>query len=266
MFDRTKTADIQQLLVHWNSVPLGRLINLLGPGYRYGYIGTEDRTMWPLIMPGAIVQIDEHLKQIRPGPWHTEIERPIYFLETRAGYACGWCAVHGADIILQPHPLSTGSVHILRSGKDVDVLGQVVAVAMRLDLFARKILLIDDSRFMRVTAERILSAAGYILKTASDAEEGLRLAREIRPDLVLLDMILPKAPGREVLRHLKNDPATKAIPVIVLTALSERDQQELLAEGAAAYFEKSSKLLDDDASGLIATVRRVLAKTMPSDK
>lgn len=132
MFDLTKTRDIQKLVVQWGNAPLANLINLLGPGYRYGYIGTEDQTMYPLIMPGAIVQIDEHRRRIVPGPWHRMIERPIYFLETRTGFACAWCVVQGANIILQPHPLSTEPVRVLRLNKEADVLGQVVGVAMRL--------------------------------------------------------------------------------------------------------------------------------------
>jgi CheY-like chemotaxis protein len=260
MFNHTKTMDIQQFLLKWSNIPLANLLKLLGPGYRYGYIGTEDRTMWPLIMPGAIVQIDERHKKIMSGPWRAEIERPIYFLETRSGYACGWCAVRGTSVILQPHPVSPEAAKIFRLGKDVEVVGQVVAIAMRLNLFPPKILLIDDSRFVRVAAERALSAAGYILTTASDGEEGLRLARETRPDLVMLDMILPKVSGREVLRQLKNDASVKDIPVIILTAKSDADQPELFAEGAAAYFEKSPHILDDEAAGLLAIVERVLGR------
>jgi CheY-like chemotaxis protein len=131
---------------------------------------------------------------------------------------------------------------------------------------SRKILLIDDSQFMRVAIDRILTAAGYIVKTAGDGGEGLQMAREMRPDLVLLDMMLPKTPGLAVLRALKNDPAMANIPVVVLTVLSERNRKELLAEGAAAYLEKSDQLLDEDAAALIKTVGRVLAKTIASNK
>ena len=119
---------------------------------------------------------------------------------------------------------------------------------------------------MRVAINRALTAAGYVVKTASDGEEGLRLALETRPDLVLLDMMLPKTPGPEVLRALKKDPATKDTPVIVLTALSGRNKKKLLSEGAAAYLEKSDKLLDNDAAPLIAAVERVLGKTGAPDK
>ena len=91
--------------------------------------------MYPLITPGAIVQIDERRKRIVSGPWHRESERPIYFLETRDGFACSWCSLEDGNMILQPHPLSPELMRILPLN-DVDVIGQVVAVAMRLDTFA----------------------------------------------------------------------------------------------------------------------------------
>ena len=135
MFDPEITADIQSLLMELSSVPLGNLLGAIRPGYRYAHIGTKDRMMYPLITPGAIVQIDERRKRISSGPWHREFERPIYFLEARGGFACCWCAVEDGKMILQPHPLSPECARILRL-KDVEVVGQVVAVAMRLTTFA----------------------------------------------------------------------------------------------------------------------------------
>ena len=111
------------------------LIGSIGSGYRYGYIGMKDRTMYPLITPGAIVQIAEKRKQIVRGPWHHESERPIYLLEMRTGFACCWCAVEDGNIILQPHPLSPSHMLLLPLN-DVDAMGQVFAVAMRLNVFA----------------------------------------------------------------------------------------------------------------------------------
>jgi hypothetical protein len=94
--------------------------------------------MYPLITPGAIVQIDERRKRIVSGPWRRESERPIYFLETHAGFACCWCAVENGSIILQPHPLSPERIRLLPLD-EVDVIGQVVAVSMRLDSFAEPV-------------------------------------------------------------------------------------------------------------------------------
>jgi hypothetical protein len=135
MFDPEITTDIQSFVLGLSSVPLGKLIGSSESSYRYGYIGTKDRTMYPLITPGAIVQVDERRKQIVCGPWLQQSERPIYFLEMRTGFTCCWCAMEGGNLILQPHPLSPEHVRIV-SLIDVDVIGQVVAVAMRLDMAA----------------------------------------------------------------------------------------------------------------------------------
>lgn len=83
-------------------------------------------------MPGAIVLIDEQCKRILPGPWRRESERPIYFLQTRGGYVCCWCARERR--ILQPHHLSPEPLRIV-DAEQTDIVGQVVGVAMRFDSF-----------------------------------------------------------------------------------------------------------------------------------
>ena len=127
----------------------------------------------------------------------------------------------------------------------------------------RKILVIDDSEFIRSALDRILSAAGYSVTSASDGDEGFQKALEIRPDLILLDMMIPNTPGMEVLRALKQVPPTMNTPIIVLTAFSERNKKRILAEGAAAYLEKSDKLLENDGAVLIEALGRALAEKTP---
>lgn len=129
-------------------------MTLLGPGLRYGYIGTEDRTMYPLIMPGSIVQIDEQKKRIALGQWQNEFERPIYFLETHDGYTCCWCTRQAGVLILQPHPRSTEPARILRLGQDVEVIGQVVGIAMRLVVDLRQLVFESEENPGRSGAER----------------------------------------------------------------------------------------------------------------
>ena len=128
----------------------------------------------------------------------------------------------------------------------------------------REILLIEDSKFMRVAVQRALSGAGYTVHTANHGEAGLRAARETRPDLIVLDLVLPTISGLDVLKALKRDAITKSIPVIVLAALSEPTKEELLNEGAAACVEKSDKLLENDSVALIHTVTQVLGKAKAS--
>jgi len=123
-----------------------------------------------------------------------------------------------------------------------------------------KILLVEDSRFLRRANERALEKAGYVVLTAADGEEALKIAQEAIPNLILLDMMLPKLSGLEVLRALKQGAATKGIPVIILTGLSERNKEKLLQEGAISYLEKSETLLEKDSAVLIQAVVRVLGK------
>ena len=87
----------------------------------------------------------------------------------------------------------------------------------------KKILLIDDTPDILLVVSRRLQGWGYEALTAPSGEEGLRLAQAHHPDLILLDVMMPKMKGRDVCAHLKADPATAAIPVIFLTALGLAD-------------------------------------------
>ena len=120
---------------------------------------------------------------------------------------------------------------------------------------AWRILLAEDDRFLRKAAEATLRQNGFTVLTAVDGEEALRLARAEAPDLVLLDLIMPKMQGFEVLRTLKQDPATAGIPVIVLSNLGQdSDVQRALEAGAAAYLIKANLPLHD----LVLRVRATL--------
>jgi len=121
-----------------------------------------------------------------------------------------------------------------------------------------KVLLVDDSKFLRMANERALSRAGYEVSTAADGEEALKVANDKLPDIILLDMLLPKISGPDVLKALKASPATRDIPVIVLSSLSQKNEEKLLNEGAAAYFEKSTLELDKSSDRLAATIETVL--------
>jgi CheY-like chemotaxis protein len=121
---------------------------------------------------------------------------------------------------------------------------------------AYRILLAEDDRFLRKAAEATLRRAGNTVLTAADGEEALSKARLERPDLVLLDLIMPKLQGFEVLRRLKEDPVTAAIPVVVMSNLGqEHDVQRALAAGAAAYYIKANISLHDLAGRVDALLR-----------
>lgn len=101
----------------------------------------------------------------------------------------------------------------------------------------RQILIVDDYPGARYLRSRILNDAGYEVVEASGGEEALRLATQVHPALVLLDVNLPDISGTEVCNRLKHDPATADIPVIQITGawLSEEARQRGMASGADAY-------------------------------
>jgi CheY-like chemotaxis protein len=107
------------------------------------------------------------------------------------------------------------------------------------------ILVVDDNRQLQIAFKKILTSAGYRVQLASDGEEGLRMAQNSMPDIIVLDMLLPKLGGVEVLRSLKSDKATEQIPVIALSGLPNSNEAKLLREGAVSYLEKS-RLGDSD--------------------
>jgi CheY-like chemotaxis protein len=109
------------------------------------------------------------------------------------------------------------------------------------------VLLVEDSKVQKLAYERILHKAGHLVINAGDGEEAVRVAQEESPDLILLDMLLPKLSGPEVLHALKQDPTTARIPVMVLSGLPQCNEAKLRFEGAASYFEKSR--LVDSVSG-----------------
>ena len=123
-----------------------------------------------------------------------------------------------------------------------------------------KILIVDDSRFLRIATERALVKAGHTVITAAEGEEGLRLAQERKPDLVVPDMLLPKLSGPEVLRALRKDAEAACIPVMVLTSLPQCNEHKLIKEGATSYFAKSELMLDKGTTLFADAVERMLLK------
>jgi CheY-like chemotaxis protein len=118
------------------------------------------------------------------------------------------------------------------------------------------ILLADDSILLRAANAAILTRAGYKVLTAGDGEEALQVVRQHRPDLVILDLMMPKLGGEQVLQALRKDAMTKYIPVIVLTSLYQKNEQRLRQAGASVFIEKSRLL--DKPQGLVDTVVQVL--------
>jgi DNA-binding response OmpR family regulator len=110
----------------------------------------------------------------------------------------------------------------------------------------KRILLVEDDRFLRRACEATLRQRGFTVIAATDGEEGLRLARSGAPDLILLDLLMPRLPGIAVLRALKADATTKDIPVLILSNSSrEQDVAEVFALGALDYWVKANLSLKE---------------------
>ena len=111
---------------------------------------------------------------------------------------------------------------------------------------AKTILFIEDESALQKTFGDILGKEGYDMISALDGEIGLKLAKSKKPDLILLDLVLPKVHGFEVLKELKSDPGTKDIPIIVLTNLETiEDVNKAIELGAKTYLVKTQYNLEE---------------------
>jgi len=131
--DIRKTTFLSQGVYQWGHFPLCFLDGSHHRQPRYGLVGLEDWSMFPVLRPGSLVLIDENRRKIARGGWSNEFERPIYFLEHRQGFLCGWCALDGGTLAVQPHPASEKAPSLFKYPTDIDVVGQVVGMAMLLD-------------------------------------------------------------------------------------------------------------------------------------
>jgi CheY-like chemotaxis protein len=119
-----------------------------------------------------------------------------------------------------------------------------------------KLLITEDDPLMSRMYQKIFTFEGFEVVMAADGQEGLDKAREVNPTLILLDVMMPKLNGLQVLEKLKADPATKAIPVIMLTNLAgQQDAENALSKGAIKYIVKS----EYDPKQVADMVKEILA-------
>jgi CheY-like chemotaxis protein len=118
-----------------------------------------------------------------------------------------------------------------------------------------RVLVIEDEAPLRANLVRILSAEGHEVASAADGDEGLRRARDVRPELVICDILMPRVDGYAVLAGLRSQPETAGIPFIFLTASADKDDLARgLQSGANDYVTKPFKIAD-----LLAAVKRQLS-------
>src|SRR5260370_1375153 len=129
-FDPRRTEFLSRMVEKWSHFE-GVLTN--GHSHQiYGYIGTSDRRMMPLLRPGSIVLVDASVHKIDDGDWTTEHDRPMYFVEVRDGYRCGWFHQEGSRLVMQPHPLSHCLPETWRVPEEAEIVGRVTGGGTRL--------------------------------------------------------------------------------------------------------------------------------------
>jgi len=136
--DLRRTTFLSRMIQRWGKLPVSLLNGLDLKNHRYAFIGSEDWSMYPLIQPGSLVLIDETRRKVVNTGWTNEFDRPIYFFEHRGGYACSWCTLSGNQLVLQPHPASLCIPQVFVYPEEIDVIGQICGVAMRLDQSRRR--------------------------------------------------------------------------------------------------------------------------------
>lgn len=121
----------------------------------------------------------------------------------------------------------------------------------------KKILFIEDESALQKTFAEILTQEGYEIISALDGEVGLQMAKSQKPDLILLDLVLPRLHGFEVLKELKTSPETRDIPIIVLTNLEGiGDIDKAIELGATTYLIKAQYTLEE----VVEKIKKVLGQ------
>ena len=130
-FDPKRTELLSRMVEQWGSLE-GVLTNG-SARHRYGYIGLSDRRMVPLLRPGSVVLVDVSVRRVEDDNWANEYDRPMYFVEVRDGYRCGWFHQDGARLLMQPHPLSRCAPEGWHLPEEAEVVGRVVGMVTRLN-------------------------------------------------------------------------------------------------------------------------------------
>jgi transcriptional regulator with XRE-family HTH domain len=93
----------------------------------YAHLGLDDFTMYPMIRPGALLKIDTSKNKLLTNGWHNEYERPIYVIELRQAYACGWCQLESDQLLIIPHHSSPATVRRFTYPREAEIVGRVIA-------------------------------------------------------------------------------------------------------------------------------------------
>jgi len=121
------TALLSGTIGHASETLPGHASSHRSPQIAYGYIGLNDATMYPMIRPGSVVRIDTSQTKPQSVTQHNQFQRPIYFVELRDGYACGWCELQGNDLLIIPHHSSPAHIRRFIYLKEAEIVGRVIS-------------------------------------------------------------------------------------------------------------------------------------------
>jgi transcriptional regulator with XRE-family HTH domain len=127
----SETQLLQKTGALVRGTPAGLAADLHRESVTYGYIGLDDFTMYPLIRPGSFVRIDTSQTKVQAGVWRNEFERPIYFVELRDAYVCGWCELQGTQLLIIPHHSSPANIRRFTISKEAEIVGRVIGFDTR---------------------------------------------------------------------------------------------------------------------------------------
>ncbi len=127
-----RTNLLSKLVEIWGEIPVRLIQHLDLRNGVYGLVGISDFTMYPIIRPGSIVQIDQNQRKVTSVKWQNEHERPIFFIELRGEYICSWCEMREGYLSAIPHPNSKCEVRRFSHPREAEIVGRVVGLTMRL--------------------------------------------------------------------------------------------------------------------------------------
>ncbi len=127
-----RTNLLSKLVEIWGEIPVRLIQHLDLRNGVYGLVGISDFTMYPIIRPGSIVQIDQNQRKVTAVKWQNEHERPIFFIELRGEYICSWCEMREGYLSAVPHPNSKCEVRRFSCPREAEIVGRVVGLTMRL--------------------------------------------------------------------------------------------------------------------------------------
>jgi transcriptional regulator with XRE-family HTH domain len=130
-FDPRRTDFLSRMVERWGH--LEGALTRDSVRHCYGYIGLTDRRMVPLLRPGSLVLVDTEMRQIEDEGWTSEHDRPMYLVDVRDGYRCGWFQKTPGTLMMQPHPLSRCVPESWKFPLEAEVVGKVIGVVTRLN-------------------------------------------------------------------------------------------------------------------------------------